>query len=1066
MFENQAIINEPTVKKKSRTLTIIAIVLAVIVLIVAGVYVWYLITDRNYKGEVNNITISNITSNSATLSWTTYTKYPGEIEISTDNKFFILSFLQNNKKFYDTRDIEEISQGKYELIDKGKYYSHHVTIYGLDPETEYNYRFNTGIFTTSLGGSINTFPIRESIKTPNPIYGYVFDQYGETYDDVIVRAYVKNPTDGVSQNLTSVTDNGTGWSMDIGTIYSVTGQEMTFEKDWTLVVEAIGPYAKKTIEVPNTKIKPVDNIVLEKLSFIETQNDQLKDFSESSNSLLINQVFADACSKIPVEDCEAFASIGCEVRSGRCVMRAAPINPPAENKCGDGECDTGENCAQDCTCGNDKCDDLDKKNGCEEECEDGRQNCQWQYFCGPFIEVDKSNKLCNIDDTAKKTLGNRGCDRCDLLLSIDACNQVGEGLNLGCTWDYTKGVCKSKTSITNEIPAKKYFCDDTGASLARCKEGDPNDCEIPKRCLSGICIENESGDDYCENFYEHNQEGQNEQGLLGGDFGKLSCGEAYLENRVEHNALDGESCTWTGSTHNCVYGFTCQSSMCILDQYNSACQASQVINDGLCSGKPSYISDEIWKKEKNKVNSLDTEEMWREIYNKECGCNSNTDAKCENCVNYGGLILTSGDTGCLASGSTLQCGTWINTISNCAKYDILEHEVGHYIQLFKSDKEYLDKLNEGKLSDLAGCGFVSGSNYTFCRTVATEVGAEARSNNGGGYIFYDSNGNEKCGTQVYEDVKSDIGQTLADGILKNASCESYSLALEKNYDFCSKYPSAILNYATYSLKCRTDEVLVGVTTSQGSSILENIFINKVKAQDTQYEGMYTPSVEGYQTTSKYIFYSPGQEVKVFNDLNKDGIKQENEPILDTVTVELESQIHFTDYDMLKGWNLISIPMVISDANGRTIQDSQQLLTYFQSQDIPIMHISTYRDGKWMISSRRGDIPYGENFSILPGEAYFVKAESKISFRLNGHRFTENPNYDLNIGWNLIGIPNPIKDMTADTLINNDNEILSSDIDTVSKWENGQYKNYLSIDDTDYGFDYKLFPNAGYFVRVK
>lgn len=1069
MYENTVATTETEVKKHPKAIKIIGIILAILLVIIASIYTSFYFTEKSYQKDISNISISNISSNSATISWTTYTKDTGQIEINIDDKFFFISALKKNQKFYDSRDIVEISQGKYELEQKGKYYVHHVTINGLEPETEYNYRFSTGIFTTSIGGKIKTFPIQESIKTPNPIYGYVFDQYGEPYDDVIVRAYVNNPNNGVSQNITSVTDKGIGWSMDIGTIYSVSGQDLSFEEDWTLVVEAIGPYRQKKIEVPNTKVKPVDNIVLERQSFTDEAEKAEITSKSRLNNILVGHVFADACSQIPVDDCPDFESIGCEVRYNKCVMTVPIVQPVKVDTCGDGICSDGEDCSQDCTCGNSKCDDTDRHQGCDEECNEAQNqnnNCLWASFCGPYISTD--NTLCTLSALVKETLKDRGCNTCDMFISQKACKQTAE-MGLNCNW-----LTQEKKCVNGDIkPAiqinKKYFCDETGSSLSECsgvdEDGFPTGCKIPKRCLSGLCIENTAGDDYCENYYETNQE-ENLNINFAGNTSIYSCGETYQTMSMTYDASAGEECYWKGSENNCVYGYTCNNNSCIIDTSNSACNDTSITDVGFCEGHPSNVSDTEWQTIKSEVNTVDTREMWTDIYDTECICNGNISGICEKCYSFEDFNISSESSGCIAFKTSMQCGSWINTLSNCAKYDLLQHEVTHFVQRYNLDKELIDNANT---SNLIGCGFISDGTYTPCKIRAQEAGAEYRSNNGGGYYFTKESGEYQCGTQVYEEVKNNTNGELAKGILLETSCESYLDALKRyNYDFCSSYDSSILDYNYSASLCRTEEVLVGVTNENGSSILNNILIHKAKAQETEpeYRGIYSPEVEGYQTTSKYIYYSPGQEVKVFNDINKDGIKQDNEPILDSIAVDLEAQIHFADYDLKKGWNLISIPMVISDANGKTIQDSQQLLTYYQSQNIPIMHISTYRDGKWLISSRRGDIPYGETYSILPGEAYFVKAESKISFRLNGHRFTQNPDYDLNVGWNLIGIPNPITDMTADSLITNDTDILSSNIDTVSKWENAQYKNYLSIDDTNYGFDFPMFENVGYFIRVQ
>jgi len=1161
MYENTVATTETEVKKHPKAIKIIGIILAILMVIFAGIYTWYYFTERSYQKNINNISISNISSNSATISWTTYTQDTGQIEINIDDKFFFISALKKNQKFYDSRDIVEISQGKYELEQKGKYYVHHVTINGLEPETEYNYRFSTGIFTTSIGGKIKTFPIQESIKTPNPIYGYVFDQYGEPYDDVIVRAYVNNPNNGVSQNITSVTDKGIGWSMDIGTIYSVSGQDLSFEEDWTLVVEAIGPYTQKKIEVPNTKVKPVDNIVLERQSFTDEAEKAEITSKSRLNNILVGHVFADACSQIPVEDCPDFESIGCEVRYNKCVMTVPIVQPVEVDKCGDGICSDGEDCSQDCTCGNSKCDDTDKDQGCNEECADEQNlnnNCQWAYFCGPYQNVNGT--MCSLDQNALKTLQTRGCDSCEEFLNSSACEQTAK-IGLNCNWSTEEKKCLNGDIKPAIQINKKYFCDEIGTSLIECKNGDQTNCSAPKECKNGGCIVSATGDDYCAAVINNIEDGnanvisQEDQDCEQYNGKMEECNESGCEYLVSTKKCSPE-------TNNYGVNSVTTDTIQICSRINA--EKNQEKREKLCN-----ISSDICtlsKKSECVAKEIVVGASCAKLV--ENACLQRTDciysgepAKCREKSEIATQFLDCSernystcavDSKCLWESSVQQCIYKTNSIANnqfvdCNTFNDINGQATPECKFEKTRQKCTTQYNPTlgayeciSLNEIANYGYQAGAGI--CVAIGNSVvEINQGPGTGEGYSHNDAYG---CAFDVLvyaADITNQVDEDMVDcyttvastgctaittnangtqfefGHLAQESCADVG---ESNKGSCrtlitggtgAYFTGEHLHYGIVGetgQDCNVDELIasfpgsdffscdkkleyVGIDTTgeQGSnslfngnyeyiSKLNNFLITPIGAQEIETvskieSGVYTIS-QGNEI-KKAVYVSPDTQALLFDDANGNSIKDSGEVFLsvdgiEALGYEIEKISTSEIYSINKGWNLVHFPYVFEGENSLDIKKASDLMYIMNAQGADVTNISTYRDGNFIIFTTRiladgSIVEFGDNFNIIPGEAYFLLSYKQADVEITGMQIDGPLEIPLNTGWNLVGIFNSNQEEYSafEVLDQINNDGISAD--TISKWDSSKYTNVVKVDENEYGFDYTIFPQQGYFVRV-
>jgi hypothetical protein len=120
--------------KKVITIVWMAMILSVLLFIV-------LFVGNSVSSEhIFDVQVTNISSSSASVSWRTSEPIKGSLVYSESSIPLNIVSSMSAKKAFDDRDIEEINPGDYKLVKQGEYYLHHVTISGLDSNTQYHFR--------------------------------------------------------------------------------------------------------------------------------------------------------------------------------------------------------------------------------------------------------------------------------------------------------------------------------------------------------------------------------------------------------------------------------------------------------------------------------------------------------------------------------------------------------------------------------------------------------------------------------------------------------------------------------------------------------------------------------------------------------------------------------------------------------------------------------------------------------------------------------------------------------------------------------------------------------------
>ncbi len=194
-----------------------------------------------------NIQISNVTDNSFTISFLTDESTPGFIKYGTEATSL-------NSQASDDRDQLSGSVGSFTL--------HHVTVRGLQPNTEYHYTLGTGS-QAQFDNEGSPFTLKTSQRAGSPsaaktIYGNVVNDAGGPAEGSIV--YVT--LEGVGMMSSLVKGSGS-WAVPLSNARKADGTGYAEISDTDeLTIRVQGPAAAQTAQITTTvaQAQPVENI--------------------------------------------------------------------------------------------------------------------------------------------------------------------------------------------------------------------------------------------------------------------------------------------------------------------------------------------------------------------------------------------------------------------------------------------------------------------------------------------------------------------------------------------------------------------------------------------------------------------------------------------------------------------------------------------------------------------------------------------------------------------------------------------------------------------------------------
>ncbi len=163
-----------------------------------------------------------------------------------------------------------------------------------------------------------------------------------------------------------------------------------------------------------------------------------------------------------------------------------------------------------------------------------------------------------------------------------------------------------------------------------------------------------------------------------------------------------------------------------------------------------------------------------------------------------------------------------------------------------------------------------------------------------------------------------------------------------------------------------------------------------------------------------------------------------------------------------GWNLIALPLSPSTP----LQAQSILGAIVGSNADSIAELATWQGSSWTTALNNGGALLGANFTLVPGQGYFIYSDHASSFDVTGLPVTVAPTLTLTPGWNLIGVPTASGAQMANDLLNSLTTAGLSPLE-VASWTGSGWQTDVQIGLGSYtGTNFGLNPGQGYFVYVQ
>ncbi|MCC7289955.1 hypothetical protein IT417_01760, partial [bacterium] len=223
----------------------------------------------------------------------------------------------------------------------------------------------------------------------------------------------------------------------------------------------------------------------------------------------------------------------------------------------------------------------------------------------------------------------------------------------------------------------------------------------------------------------------------------------------------------------------------------------------------------------------------------------------------------------------------------------------------------------------------------------------------------------------------------------------------------------------------------------------------------------------------YFFFDDRNGVKGYqspSDLNN---PKPNEDLMLSVLgakVTLSTTTKNQSLKLSKGMNMISFNYLPSSSEKESLKASE-FLDISNSSGLKVSKITYFEGGKWVggMSAISGDkkVKAGNDFALVPGKGYLIISLKDTTVQVPGFSIKNSVPVALSSGWNLIGINGYQKTFTANSLIDSVNGLSGLKADNVTWWptSKGRYESFQKSEGVEYGFDFPILKNMGYFVRL-
>ncbi|MCA9374703.1 fibronectin type III domain-containing protein [Candidatus Dojkabacteria bacterium] len=996
------------------------------------------------------VRVTNITSNSASLSWVTKSKTDGVVYVKEGKNLILPFVIKNDNVSYDDRDVaaaelqaaekvqaeasangtvtSEILSEDVKVEKTGKYYTHHITVKNLDPSKEYSFYVGSGsLLWASKNGvsgasTFETYALSDAATLPqiDPAYGKIVNGGSDTYEnDALV--YVSLKDDSISAESTTlsavVRDNGS-WYIDLSSARVIGGTELFLSKytepSESMIdsIEVITSYGSADKEVSRNVDSPAEDIVV-------------SESGSSSTSSLVPVAYASPCygrwsvtCSNGATHCENrgniqegfvqvwgsgaqshWASEACKVAvsTNNCNEPDNPSLCPSSGGVGGGgsvqevSAPASSSSYEDPDCGNIISQNLVKSTG---------DLCDAGSYCPLSAASSRWPNRGGCDGG-----GSLGCFGCS-----DGNYRCGEDSSSACGIVTSTGGTTSSGSGTGVTvnPGINGSSGTTGAATSGTSgplsgNGDTQvlaDGTIRVTGLSGRLLAY-----YAEGICTSDNLGQ-------------AC-PGYSELVCAHDVVDSKYlCVSPGSGQlDSRYNFYHYEVNPDGTKKNTLPEGTSEATEGwggsACAADPAKVCNDC----RGVVAQYD-----------------GRDYLCTDRVFANGLgdyhwiqLVPQGEI-CQDDGTGLKCqcdGSYV------------DKRIGQVCKqgLFEAPGRITISRGQQCCGNSAGC---------WCDAYGTEE------------IFNDGEWCKQISEGGCWDLESqDIG-TVCDK--EGHTCEETSGA------------TGLTCRGNQRTSCPTTTSLNSGRAVLGASTSKFSFSPSGETVIFEDSGIYCTIYNG----EKYCFevLQKNAETLLYIDENGNGEYDEGTDInvADVVDLELSKESTTRTYEISAGFNLVSFDFV--DPSEPNM--ASDLLTSLNADYSDAFYsIARFDSGKWeVIGNRNGDTYGSQDFQIIPGRGYVLKSKQDLVVTLSGKGIAEPVPVSLMPGWNLVGVHGTGKAYTAESLIDSVNEQDGFTAVNVTEWDSSKAKyEGLQKETSDngvadvYGFDFPINVTSGYFLKI-
>jgi len=1122
------------VRIASDVLKVVIYILFGLVLLLGIILVTYKASNVPYR-----VMISNVTGNSATISWVTNRKDIGVV-IYGDQKVGFTDTWGDNIE-YDDRDCA-IAEAEYanKLVNQGSesmsiddydpeikvtqlgaYYVHHVQLKNLNPQTEYFFRVGNGLWSWDFNPSrqesldegfptaglftFTTNNVLDEIPSPDPAYGRIYSMYrndsgflqeNDSTDTIVYTKLVKEDGSNSSAILSSVTNDMGGWTVDKSNFRDVQGDLVKgYEKgvDKFVVFAQYENYDKVNINefVLGVGDAPTDHILGNTWEDIEGEGDFKVKSSVVESRSWFDNLFTGEVSAIGVSEDNPEIDGGLYYRDN--------IQPPQNNTCNvfainesctygfklEGLCcvpDPNIKATQTLAGGEIKEYKIDKEGDCARTGAIGcaQPNCYCQVVSPEGVEVDwvPLDEDCRPASCANDREGEYISNG-----NIVYCPE-GDG------WEYNaqSGVC---TKVEERVA------------------GAGEEPDLPITEVTQVAVIGEKCD--CEGTYETNYSGD------------LICTDQTSYFPVAGPLLDGVQCTWQTTSTSVVNTATTNPETDCADGWKECIMKNKTI----CIPKEG-ISNIIF----NNSAKCDTGLFFIKSDWENCEGNNyvlKSDGGCEN-YNYAkelkepiccadssfsgvayGYYLSTKERGCHGRNDAPFYGYGDNNICKLSSFDIAVD----IDNLTTSESICCYNKNTNTYSILKGKDCNDGETHLSRFKTCTEVFdlEQVYALNAEGKLFKIIKYIESEIPNDYVEIQENTDEIKINDLeyicatRSDTSKQEFILKDDINQ---KNNNNEYIYYSQTSFKyCIQDTTPTVIQLDRNGDIIlnssmqipnNNLLINKIKAQTNENEttteeyqaalylpesGIYTLDLGEKQldlflrSDANYYFYEEVNGIDGFQIPTDPYNPKEGEDRIYNLAqseVKLEKKSSIYEIKLTRGINIISFPFMPTK-DGTNAMKASEFLEYINNQAVldgyerGASTITYFDGGKWdggyKIGSTDNRTNSGLDFDLLFGRGYLVVADRDMAVEIPGFEVKSEVPIAFGPGWNLVGVHGYTQAYTASSFIDSVSDIDGLTADNVTYWptDKGAYQGLQKSGDAEYGFDFQIFNNVGYFVRI-